>query len=164
MNGRVVRFDKNGKRISDKKRLWIESPQFAQVQQYAIRKALTVKAQMPRCTAIAKSTGEQCKRPAMANGKCHFHGGATPKGKEWHRVQRPKSGSGFDKVQRKLQTIEKRRRQQERRRQRMTADELQKHAAWHLSHKPGKPAERSIRRMENETWKFLKSLRKDGED
>ena len=33
---------------------------------------------LPRCTAKAKSTGNQCKQPAMENGKCHWHGGKSP--------------------------------------------------------------------------------------
>lgn len=35
-----------------------------------------------RCTATAKSTGERCRRPAKANGKCRFHGGDTPSGRD----------------------------------------------------------------------------------
>lgn len=34
-----------------------------------------------RCTAKAKSTGAQCKRPALPGStKCRIHGGATPRG------------------------------------------------------------------------------------
>ena len=33
-----------------------------------------------QCTAKAKSTGAQCQRNAMANGKCWVHGGPTPRG------------------------------------------------------------------------------------
>jgi hypothetical protein len=32
---------------------------------------------LPRCTAMAKNSGNQCKQPAMANGKCHWHGGKS---------------------------------------------------------------------------------------
>ena len=34
-----------------------------------------------QCTAKAKSTGQQCQRRAMANGKCYVHGGPTPRGR-----------------------------------------------------------------------------------
>lgn len=37
-----------------------------------------VLANLPRCNAIAKSTGERCKQPAMSNGKCYWHGGKSP--------------------------------------------------------------------------------------
>ena len=32
---------------------------------------------LPRCSAKAKSTGEQCRQPAMKNGKCYWHGGKS---------------------------------------------------------------------------------------
>ena len=32
---------------------------------------------LPRCNAMAKSTGVRCKQPAMRNGKCYWHGGAS---------------------------------------------------------------------------------------
>jgi len=35
---------------------------------------------MTKCTSKAKSTGRQCQRDAMINGKCQVHGGKTPKG------------------------------------------------------------------------------------
>lgn len=33
---------------------------------------------LPRCNAMAKSTGARCKQVAMKNGKCYWHGGASP--------------------------------------------------------------------------------------
>lgn len=38
----------------------------------------------PRCGAYARTTGEPCKSPAMANGRCRMHGGKStgaPEGK-----------------------------------------------------------------------------------
>ena len=32
---------------------------------------------LPKCNATAKTTGKSCGQPAMANGKCHFHGGKS---------------------------------------------------------------------------------------
>ena len=42
---------------------------------------------LPRCGAKAKSTGQPCRREAMQNGRCYFHGGKstgprTPEGRE----------------------------------------------------------------------------------
>jgi hypothetical protein len=34
----------------------------------------------PRCEAKTRTTGLSCKNPAMANGRCRLHGGATPNG------------------------------------------------------------------------------------
>jgi len=41
----------------------------------------------PRCNATSKRTGQPCRAPAMKNGKCYYHGGAstgprTPEGKK----------------------------------------------------------------------------------
>lgn len=34
---------------------------------------------LPRCGAKARSNGHQpCRQAAMVNGRCYFHGGATP--------------------------------------------------------------------------------------
>lgn len=34
-----------------------------------------------RCTAMSKTTGQQCRQPAIKGStKCHYHGGKTPKG------------------------------------------------------------------------------------
>lgn len=36
---------------------------------------------MAQCTATSKTTGERCKQSAkLGSTKCHYHGGATPKG------------------------------------------------------------------------------------
>lgn len=31
-----------------------------------------------KCGAYARSTGEPCKQYALANARCHYHGGKTP--------------------------------------------------------------------------------------
>ncbi len=31
-----------------------------------------------KCGAYARSTGEPCKQYALANSRCHYHGGKTP--------------------------------------------------------------------------------------
>jgi hypothetical protein len=33
---------------------------------------------MKKCGAYARSSGESCKQYALANGRCHYHGGKTP--------------------------------------------------------------------------------------
>ena len=32
----------------------------------------------PRCLAYARRTGNPCQAPAMPNGRCRMHGGASP--------------------------------------------------------------------------------------
>ncbi len=31
-----------------------------------------------KCGAYARSSGQACKQYALANGRCHYHGGKTP--------------------------------------------------------------------------------------
>ena len=33
---------------------------------------------LPKCGAYARSTGKPCRQIALANGRCHYHGGSTP--------------------------------------------------------------------------------------
>lgn len=40
---------------------------------YALRAADAA----PRCGALRKANGEPCRAPAMRNGRCHKHGGAS---------------------------------------------------------------------------------------
>ena len=39
--------------------------------------ALAAAGAAPRCGARRKRTGEPCRAPAMPNGRCHKHGGAS---------------------------------------------------------------------------------------
>ena len=44
----------------------------------SIIKAREVLAALPRCTALSRQTGVQCKNPGLGGGgKCRFHGGAS---------------------------------------------------------------------------------------
>jgi hypothetical protein len=52
----------------------------------------------PRCGASRKTDGQPCRAPAMANGRCHKHGGAstgprTAEGRERCRLARWKHGA-----------------------------------------------------------------------
>lgn len=33
--------------------------------------------EIPRCGALSRSTGKPCRQPALANGRCRFHGGLS---------------------------------------------------------------------------------------
>jgi hypothetical protein len=46
--------------------------------------ALRLAHAVTRCGARSKRTGQPCRGPAMANGRCHFHGGKStgPKTRE----------------------------------------------------------------------------------
>ena len=42
-----------------------------------MREARAALAKHPRCGAYCRTTGEACKAPAMANGRCRMHGGKS---------------------------------------------------------------------------------------
>lgn len=99
---------------------------------------------LPKCSATAKRSGQPCQMPSMANGKCYYHGGKTPKGKDWHRITKPKNPG---KATAKLEVIERRAKARARRLARMTPEEQAAHKAWHQSHAPGPPEPREARRQ-----------------
>ena len=61
-------------------------------------KSLAAADAAPRCGARRKANGQPCRAPAMANGRCHKHGGAftgprTVEGRERCRSARWKHGA-----------------------------------------------------------------------
>ncbi len=99
----------------------------------------------PKCGAKAKSTGEPCRRVAMANGRCSLHGGRTPKGSNWHKPRWPKNNEA--KLRRKIRDIERARRQREARLVHMTEDERAAYEKWHEARRPGPAARRQAERQ-----------------
>ncbi len=104
----------------------------------------------PRCSATARSTGEQCRRIAMENGKCDCHGGKTPRGKNWHRPQWPnpnRSDAGV-RLDRKLRDRDRAAKKLNRRL--LAADEAERESyrKWKAAHQPGDPAARTARRRQ----------------
>lgn len=71
--------------------------------------------QRPKCSATAKHTGLQCGLPGLANGKCQFHGGRSPSGKNWGKIRPPEADTTREKRKylRRLENAERRRQRQE---------------------------------------------------
>lgn len=114
----------------------------------------------PRCGAKRKHDGEQCQQLALANGRCHYHGGRTGSGKSWHKTKWPK-GSAPDvekKLVRKLRDQAKAEKARAKRLAAMTADQLAKYKEWHRSRKPGPPAARRAKRAVREQAAWLADL------
>lgn len=141
--------------MSEKQRAWITSPEGRAAALRAMRKARAVQAAMPRCGAIAKSTGGPCKRMALENGRCEFHGGRTPKGGQWHRLQLPSFGGSERKFDRKLVAQTRRQKAQAARVAAMSEKEREAFEAWQRSHKPGSATEREQRRQNIKVRKWL---------
>jgi len=108
-----------------------------------------IRPNLPRCSAKAKSTGDQCGLPAMANGKCWCHGGKTPSGKNWHVTQWPKGKApdAESKLNRKLKAQQRATKKRAARIAAMSAEERQQHEEWQRSHRPGPKARRRERQQ-----------------
>lgn len=57
----------------------------------------------PRCGAHARTTGQPCRCPAMANGRCKLHGGKSP------GAPRGAQNGNFRHGQRTKEALERRR-------------------------------------------------------
>lgn len=104
----------------------------------------------PRCKATAKSTGERCGNPAMKGQKvCCRHGGLSVRGAGWLKPRFPKldTPAAFARLQRKLQTLERRARLREVRIAAMSPTELERYRAWHAARQPGSAAKRHAAKM-----------------
>jgi hypothetical protein len=124
----------------------------------AAAKALAVIATLPKCSARSKTTGERCRQIALENGKCHYHGGSTPKGRDWHRVQLPKPGASPKQQQRALEKIKRRQKQAAMRRTKARVEDRPS-SAHQRAMRPGTPAERAMRRQDREASALLAAVR-----
>lgn len=104
----------------------------------------------PRCSATRKN-GEPCRNLALSgSSKCRCHGGATPRGDQFHKMQWPngKAPDAERKLAAKLKRAERNRRAKERRLKAMTPEQRVAHKKWHKTHQPGPAAARARRRAE----------------
>lgn len=120
------------------------SPAFRAALPAAQRKGVAVRAQMPKCGAKSRVTGEPCRQPVKEEGKrCRYHGGATPKGRDWHRRQIGRKGQSEKSYAGKLRALDRRDREAEERRAAMAPDEREAHESRRAAKRPGTPAQRS---------------------
>ena len=113
---------------------------------------------MPRCGARAKRSGTPCQKPALANGRCRYHGGKTPRGADWHKPQVANAAGNVAKAEGKLRSLEKRRRAREARLAAMTSEQRTRHDAWHRKYRPGSADVRAKARSEQESAKLVRDL------
>jgi hypothetical protein len=79
-------------------------------------RSIIVREIMPKCGAKCRQTGAPCTNPVAEPGKrCRLHGGATPRGKDWHKVQMPPPDASPKRRRMKLLTLAVRREALERR-------------------------------------------------
>lgn len=91
----------------------------------------------------------------MENGRCFWHGGATPRGKDWHRVQWPADPKKLNRKLRDRERIERRRKE---RVEAMTDEERASYERHRLACRPGTPAERASRRARRKQAKEAMQL------
>ena len=99
---------------------------------------------MPRCGAKCRTKDETCRNLPLENGRCRFHGGATPSGDGWHRRQWT-GGDGpaaMKRLNRKLAWAARDKKKLERRLATMTPEERERYDTWHRARRPGAAAER----------------------
>lgn len=108
----------------------------------------SILAARPRCSATARHSGEPCRQPAKANGKCRFHGGSTPKGKGWHRITAPQPNAqdAGERFRRKLADVAKRQAKRRRKLAAMSPEERRRAELWAKTHAPGDPKRREAAR------------------
>ena len=129
----------------------------------ALRRWNSKRPLLPKCGATARSTGQPCGQLALDNGRCRWHGGRTPKGKDWHAPvyvdgKRP---DGSRKVDRKLRDRDRAAKKRDVRLVAMSPEERAAHAEWHKSHKPrvDRARLREERRQDREAAAVLSSER-----
>lgn len=127
---------------------WRRSAEWKRIASAYALANLRALAERPRCGAKAKRTGCPCRQPALANGRCRWHGGKTPAGKLWHQpVFSPgTTPSGTSKLDRKLHDLAQSRKRRARLLAKMTPAQRLAHERWHHAHHPS-PAVRLSRRQ-----------------
>lgn len=131
-------------------------PALAEARRRGWLRSLEVRANAPKCGAKSRQTGLPCKNPVKEEGKrCRYHGGATPKGKDWHRRQFPSSPH---RLEGKMKALRRRDREAEERRAAMTPEEREKHEERRRHRQPGTPLERRKAKYDREARKMVSAL------
>lgn len=139
---------------------WCQSAEWRAVARAAILNFHKTRHLVPKCGALARSTGKPCQNlPSPGRTRCRLHGGATPRGDGplgWHTPAFP---GGVPTGKARSDAHKRRRRQKAlAREEAMTPEEKARLEAWRASHKPGKAAARARRRQDRESRSWLQEL------
>jgi hypothetical protein len=118
---------------------WRKSDTFRRIASDSAKANLKAFDGAPRCGAARKRDGEPCCNPAMKNGRCKIHGGATPSGSAWHVPQYadPSTPRGERKLNRKLRAMKRYAEKRAARLAAMSDTDRERHLAWHRTHPAG---------------------------
>lgn len=140
---------------------WRRSDEWRQIGSRQARANLAAFRAAPRCGAKRKRDGQPCEQPVHGGRtRCRYHGGATPRGKDWHRPRWPSADSpdADQKLHRKLRDLQRAAEARRRRLSRMTTEERERHEAWKRAHQPGPPAARQAARERRRAAKAVRAM------
>lgn len=123
-----------------------------------IAKAQEATRTLPKCGAKKRGSEERCQNVGLENGRCRLHGGLTPKGDQWHRIQWGGVISSPRKLARKMDELRVRRLRLEARLAAMTPEEREAYERISRLRRPGTPEERLRARKSREARHWLQSL------
>jgi hypothetical protein len=128
---------------------WRRSARFKAMGRAACLKFNARRRAAPKCEAVKRSDGALCQNPAMPNGRCRLHGGATPSGKQWHVVQYPKADTQASraKFERKLAARDRLARELAKRLAEMTHAERERYDEWRRIYQPGPKSQRQAAKV-----------------
>lgn len=131
----------------------IRSPKYRAASAAVLARWNANRANVAKCGARRKKGAGTCARPALENGRCHFHGGRVLKGDDWHKARWPKASDprAASKLAAKLRALEKAAKARAARLQEMTEEELAAHRKWHAERPVGSAAKRAeVKRLKDE--------------
>ena len=144
---------------SYKANTWLNSPEFNQIRLSALHMARAKIAISRKCNAKRRSDGEACQNLPSANGRCRFHGGTTPSGKYWHKVQW-RANSSEEQLNSKLQRLSQRRNLNKKQIAAMSPAQKAAYIKWQKTHSAGSAADRALRRHKADSAAWFRSLSK----
>ena len=129
---------------------WQKSAAFRVMADAALRRYNRGRHKLPKCGALARSTGEPCRQIAMTNGRCYQHGGKTPSGADWHKTQWPDkaSANAEAKMHRKLDKNARAARAKAKRLAALSPPERAAYDKWAKAHSSGTLAQRAALKQE----------------
>ena len=131
---------------------WSKTPEAKAARELGLARAHAA----PRCGAKTRS-GEPCRHPAMANGRCYLHGGLTPRGENWHKPQPPARKTAA-RLERKLLDLQKAAAKREARIAAMTPEERARYERRRQTCFPGPREAREAARERRKRDKQAKAL------
>jgi hypothetical protein len=144
---------------------WRRSLEFREIAQRQCQKMNAAHLAAPRCGATRRD-GEACRNPVVkGRTRCRFHGGATPKGRDWHRPKWPSDGPlAIEKMTKKLRDRERVGRKRAKRLAAMPPDELAAYRQWERAHQPGPPGPRARARAERDGARAMQRALNDPDE